>query len=951
MNKISMRSYLITITRVLFTGAALVLRPDSVLSANAGSLTGVVQTGGTSSSQPLPNVHVTLLETTTGQPTVLGQATTDASGHFLITSPKNTSSSIFFVSADIRGGVEFVAILGPNLPASITINELTTVAASYSMAQFYRTGVISGNSFGLQIAAGMNDNIVRSATGESSPVLLTSPNADETNSLRSTRSLANLLVACAHYRFVALRLLRLTTPPLGAAPSNTAQALANLARNPGQSVGPIYQLTRLANSYEPALVRRPDAWTVTVKVNDSGSDERDRLISGTGNIAFDQRGYAWVSNNTVQGTPNSGVFNLVFKPNGQPADGTNRTPRSPLTGGGVLGGGFGVTIDPRGSVWFGNFGWGMCEGCDPSPDGNGSVSRFTLGGIPLSPPDAYQGGPVRAQGMASDAKGNIWISSFKNDRVYVFPRGNPHHSVRFQQYDHSGPFDVAIAADGTAWVANSGGLLGDHDASVAKYRLVNGALQQQFLHSLGQVALKGLSLDSHGNAWAAALGSNISGFGNLIYAFRPDGTEIGQFNGVGGMDHPWGVAIDGEDNVWVANFGVTASGPPFTGRLTKLWGVNPPLGHNVGDPISPPTGYTVPTAGSEVLLHDGVPLYGYGSPPGPPCLIPMMRQTAVAIDQAGNIWSMNNWKPDYDIDTIGGNPGGDGIIIFVGLAAPPATQVQRPQLANVSARAFVQTGDDVMIGGFMVQGTESKRVIIRAIGPELTQYGVPNPLFNPTLELHDGTGALIASNNNWATTIIGGIITSNQVGEIRDSGYAPGDPTESAIIADLPAGHYTAIVRGVNNTTGVALVEVYNLSHETDSILGNISARSFVQTGDNVMIGGFMVQGTEPKRVIIRAIGPELTKYGIPDALANPTLELLDETGALIASNNNWASTIIGGIITSNQVHEIQASGYAPGDPSESAIIADLPAGNYTAVVRGVNNMTGVALVEVYDLQ
>ena len=123
----------------------------------------------------------------------------------------------------------------------------------------------------------------------------------------------------------------------------------------------------------------------------------------------------------------------------------------------------------------------------------------------------------------------------------------------------------------------------------------------------------------------------------------------------------------------------------------------------------------------------------------------------------------------------------------------------------------MQTGDNVMIGGFMVTVTQPKRVIVRAIGPELTQYGVPNALANPTLELHDGTGALIASNNNWATTIIGGIITANQVRDVQNSGHAPGDPFESAIIADLPAGSYTAIVRGVNNTTGVALVEVYDL--------------------------------------------------------------------------------------------------------------------------------------------
>ena len=169
-------------------------------------------------------------------------------------------------------------------------------------------------------------------------------------------------------------------------------------------------------------------------------------------------------------------------------------------------------------------------------------------------------------------------------------------------------------------------------------------------------------------------------------------------------------------------------------------------------------------------------------------------------------------------------------------------------LENISTRAFVQTGDNVMIGGFIVQGTESKMVIIRAIGPELTQYGVPNAMVNPTLELHDSTGALIASNDNWVRTIIGGIITNDQVADIRNSGHAPGDGRESAIIAELPPGNYTAIVRGVNNTTGVALVEAYDLSPDTNSILGNISARSFVQTGDNVMIGGFIVQGEQPKK-------------------------------------------------------------------------------------------------------
>lgn len=193
--------------------AAVITNALAVSSANPKSVSGVVQTGGTSSSQPLPNVHVTLFEATAALPSVVAQATTDASGRFTIAYTRGKSSSIFFLKADVSEGVEFVSILGSNLPQSATINELTTVAASYSMAQFYRAGLISGNPFGLQIAAGMNDNIVVSATGQSSPVLLSSPNADQTNSLRSTRSLANLLAACVNHPDVTAALFNLTTPP------------------------------------------------------------------------------------------------------------------------------------------------------------------------------------------------------------------------------------------------------------------------------------------------------------------------------------------------------------------------------------------------------------------------------------------------------------------------------------------------------------------------------------------------------------------------------------------------------------------------------------------------------------------------------------------------------------------------------------------------------------------
>ena len=656
------------ITPPVLASAMMFITTLSVPSASGTTLNGVVQTGSACSTQPLAHVPVTLFEATTEQPRVVGHATTDAFGHFSIPSQANASSSIFYASADVGGRVEFLTILGTKLPATVTINELTTVAASYSMAQFYKTDVISGNSFGLQIAAGMNDNIVTPVTGESSFVLLNSPNADESNSLRSTRSLANLLAACVQDGSVTSTFLDLTRPPRGPAPRTTAQALADLTRNPWQNVDPIYALTTLSDAYEPALERTPDAWTVIVKVNDSGDD--NHLFAGLGNLAFDSRGYAWITNNTNQGTPFSSRFMVVLKPNGRPSDGTNGTPVSPITGGGLLGGGYGVTIDPQGSVWEGNFGWGPpdCNFCLPTPDGNGSVSEFTASGTPISGPHGYQGGPVRVQGMASDAQGNIWIASYGNDSVYVFLGGDPNQSVSYQGYSGSQPFGIALAADGTAWVTNSGGIDGQDPRSVAKFALVNGTLQQQFQHFLGQ-ALKGLAVDSQGNAWVTSQGNSA------IYAIRPDGTQLGKFAG-GGIDGPWGVAVDGEDNVWVANFGPLQPGSNFTSsRISELCGINPlarPPGKRLGDPISPSTGYTVPSAGSQVLLHNGDPLYGYG-PLAQPSFSPMMRLTNVVIDQAGNIWALNNWKPDFDIDVCC-NPGGDGVVIFVGLAPPPALQ-------------------------------------------------------------------------------------------------------------------------------------------------------------------------------------------------------------------------------------------------------------------------------------
>jgi len=265
----------------------------------------------------------------------------------------------------------------------------------------------------------------------------------------------------------------------------------------------------------------------------------------------------------------------------------------------------------------------------------------------------------------------------------------------------------------------------------------------------------------------------------------------------------------------------------------------------------------------------------------------------------------------------------DGVAgIFI---ATPA----RRQFGNISTRLRVETGDNALIGGFIVTGTQPKKVILRAIGPSLPLAGA---LADPILELRNSSGGLILSNNNWR---------SDQEAEIIATTIPPNNDLESAIVATLPANNsqYTAIVRGVNNGTGIGVVEAYDLNRTVDSKLANISTRGFVQTGDDVMIGGLIVVGESSTKVIMRAIGPSLS---IPGKMADPTLELRDGNGALFQANDNWR--------TGGQEAEIIATTIPPSNNLESAIVRTLNPGNYTAIMRGVNNGTGIGVVEAYDL-
>jgi cyclophilin family peptidyl-prolyl cis-trans isomerase len=265
------------------------------------------------------------------------------------------------------------------------------------------------------------------------------------------------------------------------------------------------------------------------------------------------------------------------------------------------------------------------------------------------------------------------------------------------------------------------------------------------------------------------------------------------------------------------------------------------------------------------------------------------------------------------------------------------------RLVNISTRMQVGTGDNVLIGGFIVRGTSSsstKRLLVRGIGPSLSSNGVANPLADPIIELHDSSGAVLATNDNWQTSYA----TTNA---IKDTGIPPSSSLEAALVATVPAttsgSAYTVVLKGVSDGTGVGLVEIYDLDYGPGSTALNISTRGNVDTGENVMIGGFFIGGNNSNKIFVRGIGPSLTAQGVSGALADPQLELRNPQGTLLDSNDDWQS--------SPHKSDIQATGIPPSNAKEAALYDVLAPGAYTAILRGGGpTPTGVGLVEIYQL-
>ena len=634
-------------------------------SGNSTVINGVVSSGGGSTPIAIGSATVTIYQIQSGTPSVVTQTTSDGAGNFSVKVPSNSantsSNPITYYAVAIKSpSIQLMASLGTGPLSAVRINELTTVASAYAFAQLFRDDYsVAGSALPLSIAAGMAENLVSAESGSASKVIQTSPNGYETNTWSALGTLANVLAGCTQgVANACTNLFALTPSTGGITPKNTLQAIVNIALNPAVNVSGIYNLGSVVTSYTPALtasqgpnssapLQKLDAWTMAVKVNNTGSAACP--FGGPANVAFDTKGYAWINNNVIQGTPNSANCLVVLKPNGLPANGASNTPSSPITGGGILGSGFGIAIDKLGFIWSGSFGWGN------NVPTSGAVAKLSSVGVPISPDAGYTAGLLRVQGTAVDQSNNIWMASYGDNAVVVYPNQT---TTPISYLDSNiQPFGMAITSDGYAWVTYTG------SDTVSKLRFSNGVISKLFTVTLPSDSNpKGVAVDSLGNAWVAA------GSTSTVYAINASGAIVGTYTGQG-INGPWGISLDAKGNVWVANFGTSSHSARYS--IVQLCGAtsNCPTGIAMGSAITPSTGYTLPSAGSQVLLNSGQPLYGTGSPPS---YLPLMRLTSVNTDMAGNVWAANNWKPSAfnDVNPNDANPGGDGMVIFVGVAAP-----------------------------------------------------------------------------------------------------------------------------------------------------------------------------------------------------------------------------------------------------------------------------------------
>jgi len=504
---------------------------------------------------------------------------------------------------------------------------------------------------------------------------------------------------------------------------------------------------------------------------------------------------------------------------------------------------------------------------------------------------------------------------------------NSHAIYKFTPAGTESTFVPGIDAD---WLAfdSKGNLFASTATAIAKIA-PNGTITPMFATGLIPT---GLAFDAAGNLYAGDANAG------KVFKITPTGT-VTQFNN-SSVPGATGLAFDRAGNLYVSELG---NGSPGTGRIVKIT-TNGMVSTFVSTGLTLPEGLAFDSAGNlyeadlgtntvRKFSSTGSPLGTFGTY-NPALNAPR----SLAFDRDGNLFvgefagmSIRKVAPNGSSTVFA--PHSDTRFIG-GLAFEPPTA----QLTNISTRASVQTGSGVTIAGFIVTGTDSKSVVVRGLGPTLSQppFNVTGVLADPTLQLFDGSGHPFWFNDNWKDT---------QQAQIQATGLAPPNDLESGILQILQPGNYTAVLSGKNGTTGVGLVEVYDISPGVFAELTNVSTRGFVGTGNNVMIGGIITSGGNGStQIVVRGLGPTLAAppFGIAGALADPVVTLVDSNGNVVKTNDNWKNT---------QQAAIQATGLAPPNDLESAMVVTVAAGNYTAILSGSGGGTGIGLVEVYKLR
>lgn len=671
----------------------------TALYANAADqhMKGRVESGG----EPIAAAEVALWMTASEGPQKLAQAKSSNDGRFELTlaGSEKHSGTLYLtadggipkagVSSNPNQAIRLLAILGNSSPARVTVNELTTVASVWAAAQFINDGALSGTPLGLKIAAGNVPNFVNLQTGELGPVIQDPLNSSQTPTLAKFNTLGALLAACIRSPDNCARLFEVATPPGGPTPANTLVAAHNIARHPSHRAQEIFALLDVFypvpkgkrwryTPYIPYLNFAPSAWTLSLVYSGGG-------LNSLGGIAIDREGNMWADDNFLVGAQSTifegfggGISKLA--PNGKPL--------SPMTtgfrGGGIDGPGFGIALSADNKVWATSL-------------AGRNISVFDrITGKPLSPENGYDfDGKLGAmQGIIVTPGGDVWALDNGRDQIVHLPNGDAARgrilgrTVNGKPTDGTlqvkAPFHLAIDGQDRIWVTNSGG------DTVTRFPASDPGKAEQFKVGF---APRAIAIDSQGNAWVAntvghpstkeklafieakfkAKAERLKGNqsearraahewidlyeiitkfpGGDVSLLNPDGKLLGTFDGNKSIIGAWGIAIDGNDHVWVAN---------STGRsISQLCGVRTdtcPAGMKTGQAISPQSGYI---GGLQIV-------------------------TDVAIDPAGNVWVANNWdrpdegfksKPDEALST---RFGGNGAVVFFGLAAPVKTPLIGP---------------------------------------------------------------------------------------------------------------------------------------------------------------------------------------------------------------------------------------------------------------------------------